>query len=186
MISHKFREVMAFADDVQRAPARASSPAQGKVADLTRDDMAAMMIGSRDGRAGRDAAGRPPTRQAGAADQGLKAKDQTGTKAIAIDRARRAQPRDRRHRRRLRQRPEGAGRGARRPAAGRGRRDHGRRHALLRHPRGDRAAIRSRFIPEEPLRNACAPRMAVAENLAFRTFDVNGGEKRAPDVLAAS
>ena len=36
-----------------------------------------------------------------------------------------------------------------------------------------------RFIPEEPLRNACAPRMAVAENLSFRTFDVNGGEKPA-------
>jgi ABC-type uncharacterized transport system ATPase subunit len=29
-----------------------------------------------------------------------------------------------------------------------------------------------RFIPEEPLANACAPRMTVAENLAFRTFDV--------------
>ena len=29
-----------------------------------------------------------------------------------------------------------------------------------------------RFIPEEPLANACAPRMTVTENLAFRTFDV--------------
>ena len=29
-----------------------------------------------------------------------------------------------------------------------------------------------RFIPEEPLRNACAPKMTVAENMAFRTFDV--------------
>jgi simple sugar transport system ATP-binding protein len=28
-----------------------------------------------------------------------------------------------------------------------------------------------RVIPEEPLRNACAPRMSVAENLAFRAFD---------------
>ena len=33
-----------------------------------------------------------------------------------------------------------------------------------------------RYLPEEPLRNACAPRMSVAENLAFRSFDVNGGE----------
>ncbi|ABC93549.1 probable sugar ABC transporter, ATP-binding protein (plasmid) [Rhizobium etli CFN 42] len=29
-----------------------------------------------------------------------------------------------------------------------------------------------RFIPEEPLQNACAPRMTVSENLAFRTFDL--------------
>jgi simple sugar transport system ATP-binding protein len=26
-------------------------------------------------------------------------------------------------------------------------------------------------LPEEPLRNACAPRMSVAENIAQRTFD---------------
>ncbi|TIO91963.1 MAG: ATP-binding cassette domain-containing protein, partial [Mesorhizobium sp.] len=31
-----------------------------------------------------------------------------------------------------------------------------------------------RLIPEEPLKNACAPRMTVAENIAFRTFDVDG------------
>ncbi|MBY5376783.1 ABC transporter ATP-binding protein (plasmid) [Rhizobium leguminosarum] len=31
---------------------------------------------------------------------------------------------------------------------------------------------RVRFIPEEPLQNACAPRMTVSENLAFRTFDL--------------
>jgi simple sugar transport system ATP-binding protein len=43
--------------------------------------------------------------------------------------------------------------------------------------RAETRAHNVRFIPEEPLRNACAPRMAVAENLAFRTFDVNGGEK---------
>lgn len=29
-----------------------------------------------------------------------------------------------------------------------------------------------RFIPEEPLQNACAPKMTVSENLAFRTFDL--------------
>ncbi|MBY3129043.1 ABC transporter ATP-binding protein [Rhizobium laguerreae] len=31
---------------------------------------------------------------------------------------------------------------------------------------------RVRFIPEEPLQNACAPKMTVSENLAFRTFDL--------------
>ncbi|QLF71966.1 ABC transporter ATP-binding protein (plasmid) [Peteryoungia desertarenae] len=41
--------------------------------------------------------------------------------------------------------------------------------------RATRAESRShnvRFIPEEPLQNACAPRMSVAENLAFRSFDL--------------
>src|SRR5258707_7555877 len=27
------------------------------------------------------------------------------------------------------------------------------------------------LLPEEPLRNACVPRMSVAENIAFRSFD---------------
>jgi simple sugar transport system ATP-binding protein len=37
-----------------------------------------------------------------------------------------------------------------------------------------------RFIPEEPLQNACAPKMSVSENLAFRTFDLktDGKETR--------
>jgi ABC-type uncharacterized transport system ATPase subunit len=34
-----------------------------------------------------------------------------------------------------------------------------------------------RFIPEEPLRNACAPRMTVAENMSFRTFDLDASGK---------
>ncbi|UWU18757.1 ABC transporter ATP-binding protein (plasmid) [Rhizobium sullae] len=38
---------------------------------------------------------------------------------------------------------------------------------------------RVRFIPEEPLQNACAPRMTVSENLAFRTFDLGDGGKDA-------
>jgi ABC-type uncharacterized transport system ATPase subunit len=37
--------------------------------------------------------------------------------------------------------------------------------------RAQSRARRVRVIPEEPLRNACAPRMSVAENLAFRAFD---------------
>lgn len=34
-----------------------------------------------------------------------------------------------------------------------------------------------RFIPEEPLVNACASRMSVAENIAFRTFDIDANGK---------
>ncbi|APO72572.1 sugar ABC transporter ATP-binding protein (plasmid) [Rhizobium gallicum] len=36
-----------------------------------------------------------------------------------------------------------------------------------------------RFIPEEPLQNACAPKMSVSENLAFRTFDLKPDGKDA-------
>ncbi|MBB3133206.1 hypothetical protein FHS26_000909 [Rhizobium pisi] len=36
-----------------------------------------------------------------------------------------------------------------------------------------------RFIPEEPLQNACAPKMSVSENLAFRTFDLKANGKDA-------
>ena len=84
MISHKFREVMAFAEDVS-VLRKGKLAGQGKVADLTRDDMAAMMIGSRE-------VAQVATRQ-GVVDtnvpvlqiKALKAKDQTGTKAITID-----------------------------------------------------------------------------------------------------
>lgn len=37
------------------------------------------------------------------------------------------------------------------------------------------ARIRAvRYLPEEPLRNACAPKMSVAENIGFRSFDQDG------------
>jgi simple sugar transport system ATP-binding protein len=42
---------------------------------------------------------------------------------------------------------------------------------------------RVRFIPEEPLRNACAPRMSVTENLAFRAFDRRGDDPQKPPTL---
>ena len=45
MITHKFREVMAFADDVTILR-RGKLAGHGKVADLTPDDMARMMIGA--------------------------------------------------------------------------------------------------------------------------------------------
>ena len=43
--------------------------------------------------------------------------------------------------------------------------------------RAEARTLNVRFIPEEPLRNACAPRMTVAENMAFRTFDLNEAGK---------
>ena len=35
-----------------------------------------------------------------------------------------------------------------------------------------------RYLPEEPLRNACAPRMSVTENISVRSFDVKGKDRR--------
>lgn len=44
--------------------------------------------------------------------------------------------------------------------------------------RSDTVEHKVRFIPEEPLQNACAPKMSVAENLYFRAFDrVSGGRR---------
>ena len=40
---------------------------------------------------------------------------------------------------------------------------HARRSEMLRH--------KVSMLPEEPLRNACVPRMSVADNMAFRRFD---------------
>jgi simple sugar transport system ATP-binding protein len=175
MISHKFRKVMAFAEDVS-VLRKGRLAGQGKVADLTRDDMAAMMIGSREVA--------QVTTRAGAADhdvpvleiKALKAKDQTGTKSITIDDL-------------VVYSREIVGIAG---VSGNGQKElaevlAGQRPAEAGDILVDRtpyAATRAetrkhqvRFIPEEPLKNACAPRMAVTENLAFRTFDVNGGAK---------
>ena len=171
MISHKFGEVFAFADDatVLRKGQRAGG---GPVGAHDRRSLAAMMIGEQkiaalDARAGVAAE---------AAEileiRGLRAPDRTGLKSIDIaDLAVRA--------------GEIVGvagisgngqkelletlAGQRRITAGKIR-VKGARYDATRQEMRDLAV---RFIPEEPLRNACAPQMSVAENLAFRSFDVD-------------
>ena len=152
MITHKFREVEAFAEDVS-VLRKGKLAGQGKVADLTRDDMAAMMIGSREVAQVATREGAADTRHAGAADRRRsKAKDQTGTQD------------DRRSTSSSSTRREivgiagVSGNGQKelaevlgRPASGGGGRDHGRRHALRRHAAPRRAKHQVRFIPEEPL-----------------------------------
>ncbi|HEY8065677.1 MAG TPA: ABC transporter ATP-binding protein [Methylosinus sp.] len=171
MISHKFGEVFAFADEatVLRKGTRAGG---GPVGAHDRQSLAAMMIGEQkiatlDARAG----------VAAQADEileirGLRAPDRTGLKSIDIaDLAVRA--------------GEIVGvagisgngqkelletlAGQRRITAGKIR-VKGARYDATRKEMRDLAV---RFIPEEPLRNACAPQMSVAENLAFRSFDVD-------------
>lgn len=176
MISHKFREVMAVAEDVS-VLRRGKLAGAGKVADLTRDDMAAMMIGSR-------TVAQVATREGAAKDtpvlqvRSLVAKDQSGTKSISIDRL-------------IVHSREIVGIAG---VSGNGQKELAEVLAGQRTPETGEVVVEGsayaatrpetkehkvRFIPEEPLRNACAPRMAVSENLAFRTFDVNGGEKPA-------
>ena len=130
MITHKFREVMAFADEVTILR-RGKLAGRGKVAELTPDGMARMMIGAE------ELTIQPPrVGEVGAArlelDRTQRARRcRRGRGARRF--ARRPRRRDRRHRRRLRQRPAPAGRGAGRPARGRERRNPRRRRCLSRH-----------------------------------------------------
>jgi simple sugar transport system ATP-binding protein len=168
MISHKFREVMAFADEV--TVLRRGRPAgQGYVKDLTPEAMARMMVGDEPPRANN-------TRSARTRDDvvlqvsGLSAVDDLGTPAVRDFSI-----------------TVGAGEivgiagvsgngqeelvevlaGQRQATGGRvvisG--------ATYRASRGEMRSLKVRCLPDEPLRNACVGTMSVAENIGFRTFD---------------
>lgn len=175
MITHKFREVTAFADDVT-VLRRGKRVGGGKAADLTPAQMATMMMGE----APKSAVHKrvPTAGNVVLQLDGLRAVDRSGLKSIAIDGVS------------LRAGEilgvagvSGNGQmelmeiltGQRRLSAGR---------ILLKGAsysatRAEAKRHKVRYLPEEPLRNACAPRMTVAENLAFRTFDQNGGARPA-------
>jgi simple sugar transport system ATP-binding protein len=176
MISHKFHEVTRFADDVT-VLRRGRFAGGGKVADLGRQAMAEMMIGDQ-------LVAKLDARTASMADEtvlslrGVKAEDRSGTKTIEIDDL-------------AVHRGEIVGVAG---ISGNGQREFlevlaGQRPLLAGEIRvgglpyaATRAEMRERgvrFIPEEPLRNACAPRMSVAENLAFRDFDLGAGGRKA-------
>jgi general nucleoside transport system ATP-binding protein len=171
MISHKFGEVFAFADEVTvlRKGRRAGG---GPIGALDRKALAAMMIGEQkittlDARAAVAEEAEPVLEI-----RRLRARDRTGLKSIEIaDLCVRA--------------GEivgvagisGNGQkellevlGGQRAAEAGKIRVKGAKYDAT---RAEMQALDVRFIPEEPLRNACAPRMSVAENLAFRTFDLD-------------
>ncbi len=171
MITHKFREVMAFADSVS-VLRRGRLAGEGRVADLTPARLAEMMVGAREIPAAHASRtnGWDPARAPRLAVEGLVVEDDAGL--VAVDHVS------------LAVRPgeivgiagvSGNGQrelvealvGQRTQAAGAIRVDGAPFRAT-------RAAIRfygSFSLPEEPLRNACVPQMSVAENMALRNFD---------------
>ena len=184
MISHKFHEVTAFADEIT-VLRKGRLTGTGKVSKLDRKMMAAMMIGDQP-------IAMLDSRATTASDAGtmlkvssLKALDRSGLKQINVDdldvRA-----------------GEIVGIAG---ISGNGQKEFlevlaGQRQRLNGEilvkgaPYGARRTesrkLNVRFIPEEPLRNACAPKMTVAENLAFRTFDICAEGKLVSWISAAA
>ncbi|MEL6523751.1 MAG: ABC transporter ATP-binding protein [Pseudomonadota bacterium] len=174
LITHKFREVRSFADDVS-VLRRGRMVGGGAVADLTNDDLAQMMMGEATARqplARAETEHRPvlALRDATALAQsghgqiqiddltvnsgeivglaGISGNGQTELMEMLTG-----------------QRPLTGGRIEVQGAAYGATRQEARR-------------LKVRYLPEEPLKNAAAPRMSVAENLAFRDFDVGADGPR--------
>jgi simple sugar transport system ATP-binding protein len=174
MITHKFREVTAYADAVsvlRRGRLVGSAP----VAGLAHADMARMMMGEADLAEPAPRAGTPGATVLSL--RGAQATDRSGLKEITIDR--------------LEVRAgEIVGIAG---ISGNGQMElmevlTGQRPLHVGtvevkgapwHATREEARVRCvRYLPEEPLRNACAPRMSVAENIGFRSFDLNGRGSR--------
>ncbi|WP_445679949.1 ABC transporter ATP-binding protein [Radicibacter daui] len=169
IITHKFREVTAFADDVS-VLRRGKLVGGGSVADLGIDDLAQLMIGAKEvaGSVSRLAA--PADAHTRLELKGICAEDDSGTDALReVSFAVKA--------------GEIVGiagvsgngqiqlvevlAGQRKASAGEvlvhGEKFGATREETRRH--------RMALLPEEPLRNASVARMSVAENMAFRRFD---------------
>ena len=168
MISHKFREVMTFADEVTIL--RRGQPAGGgRVADLTPAAMARMMVGEEPPKAS-------GTREVASKDEvvleieGLSADDDLGTPAVTTFSIKvRA--------------GEIVGLAG---VSGNGQEElvevlAGQRDARAgkiavggipyHAKRSEMRGLKVRCLPDEPLRNACVGAMTVAENIGFRRFD---------------
>ena len=168
MITHKFREVTAFADDVT-VLRRGRQAGAGRVAELTPDAMARMMIGDTAirARAERKDMGRQPVTLELAAlfaddDEGLPAIEAVNLKVHAGEIVGIAGV-------------SGNGQSALVEVLS-GQREL-RDGRILIHGQGFEptreamARLKVFGLPEEPLKNATVPTMSVAENIAFRSFD---------------
>jgi simple sugar transport system ATP-binding protein len=174
IITHKFREVTAFADEVT-VLRRGKLAGGGQVAALDVARMAGMMVGEQTAR-------EPAARATRAAGDlmlnlvGVTAQDDAGAPALrGVD----LQV----HRGEIVGVAGVSGNGqAALVEVLSGQRRHGGTVAVCGEPfagtRADIARHKFALLPEEPLRNACVGRMTVAENMAFRNFDrppIGGG-----------
>jgi ABC-type uncharacterized transport system ATPase subunit len=167
MITHKFREVMAFADEVTILR-RGKLAGRGRVMELTPDAMARTMIGAEEltvqpGRAGAFGAPRLEIAGLAARDDGGQPAVQDVSLTIRSGEIVGVAGVSGNGQRQLvevlagqREAEAGAIRIGGEPY--RARREEMRRHKVS-------------CLPEEPLKNACVARMSVADNLAFRVFD---------------
>ena len=167
MITHKFREVMAFADEVTILR-RGKLAGQGHVRDLSPDAMARMMIGAEEltvqpPRYGEYGAPRLNIEKLNALDDGgqpavrdvslsIRGGEIVGVAGVS-------------------------GNGQRQlieVLAGQRDAESGKIYLQGEDYHATRAEMRHNHLsvlPEEPLKNACVARMSVADNLAFREFD---------------
>ena len=170
MITHKFREVMAFADAVT-VLRRGRLAGEARRADTSPAQLAEMMVGAREiPQAHAAKTGGLATLEPRLVVDDLVVDNDSGLPAVAHVS--------------LSVRPgeivgiagvSGNGQrelvealiGQRPPAAGEIRVNGKRYHAT----RGEIRVCRAFSLPEEPLRNACVPGMSVAENIALRSFD---------------
>ena len=168
LITHKFREVTAYCDEIT-VLRKGKQVGSGRVKDLTTSDMAAMMMGEqRQGKTIEKTAQQPG--EILLEIKGLHANRDNGVEAVrGIDLAVRA--------------GEIVGIAG---ISGNGQREFvevlgGQRSATagevrvcgstFRMTRAEMSRHQFHILPEEPLRNACAPQMTVSENIALRTFD---------------
>jgi simple sugar transport system ATP-binding protein len=167
MITHKFREVMAFADDVTILR-RGKLAGRGKVAELSPDDMARTMIGAEEltiqpARTGEVGAARLEMEELVALDDaGAVAVNNVSLSVCAGEIVGIAGVSGNGQRQLVevlagqREAESGGIRVAGAPY-------HAAREEMRRH--------KMSLLPEEPLKNACVGGMSVADNIAFREFD---------------
>ncbi len=169
IITHKFREVTGYCDAVT-VLRRGTYAGAGKVAELTTDAMAAMMIGAETlAKAAPRAAA--PVRTPRLVIKDLRADDDAGAPMLAgIDLTV--------HGGEIVGIAGVSGNGqlelveclaGQRPITGGAVEVHARRY---RPRRKEMRAAKLRILPEVPLQNACAPDMTVADNMAMADFDV--------------
>jgi general nucleoside transport system ATP-binding protein len=168
MITHKFREVRAFADEVT-VLRRGKKVGGGKVSDLSTEDMAHMMIGDTQIRARAERKERTPgpvTLELAALfaddDDGLPALEKVNLKVHAGEIVGIAGV-------------SGNGQSQLIEVISGQRSLRDGRILVKEEPfeptRGNFHRMKVFGLPEEPLKNATVPRMTVAENMAFRSFD---------------